>query len=94
MQKSLPAARALVASGPGVFRPFSEPDKPGPAPIDPALGAVSHREGPRWAVVISGVAASVADPGRLGVAVWDGGNDERAGIAAVTHEWIALEDSK
>lgn len=44
----------------------------------------------RWSVVLSGPAASAAS-GRLGVAVWNGSNEERAGLGAISQDWLTLE---
>lgn len=78
-QANLDAARDLDARGPGVFAKRAEP----------AVDASAALADGRWSVVLSsGLDAAVT---RLGVAVWDGSNEERAGIGAVTHEWIPLE---
>ncbi len=90
VQRSLPAARALLGCGPGVFRPLSETDGAKSPSDNSSISATSQREGLRWAVVISGEAPP-ADALRMGLAVWDGANEERAGIGAVTHQWIELE---
>lgn len=78
-QSNLDAARDFEASGPGVFRKRAEQ----------AVAAAASLADGRWSVVLS----SGLDAGatRLGVAVWDGSNEERAGIGAVTHDWVALE---
>jgi hypothetical protein len=34
--------------------------------------------------------AELRDGGQLGVAVWDGSNEERAGIGAATTQWVSL----
>lgn len=78
-EEGRPAALDIVSSGPGVFR-RQEGDVA-------AEGALADG---KWAVVLSGPASAAAG-GRLGVAVWNGSNDERAGLAAVSREWIALE---
>jgi len=80
-QANLADAKSLVASGPGVFRPRGSN----------GVGASSSNEGGRWAVVLSGDLADAKSGGKLGVAVWDGSNEERAGIGAVTASWITLE---
>lgn len=78
-QANLDAARDLDARGPGVFAKRAEP----------AVDASASLAGGRWSVVLSGGLDSGVS--RLGVAVWDGSNEERAGIGAVTPEWIPLE---
>jgi len=78
-QANLDAARDLDARGPGVFAKRAEP----------AVDANASLADGRWSVVLSsGLDSGVS---RLGVAVWDGSNEERAGIGAVTPEWIPLE---
>lgn len=78
-QANLDAARDLDARGPGVFAKRAAP----------AVDASAALADGRWSVVLSsGLDTAVT---RLGVAVWDGSNEERAGIGAVTHEWIPLE---
>ena len=64
----------------------------GPGVVSKAGGAVSGAgamNGGKWAVVVSGPAS--AAKGKLGVAVWNGSNEERAGLAAVSREWLTLE---
>jgi DMSO reductase family type II enzyme heme b subunit len=89
MQEALPAARELVASGPGAFRAAGldagDGENEGARP-----DAVSALSGGRWAVVIAGDLARAAAAGRMGVVVWDGSNDERAGIGAVSPNWVPL----
>lgn len=79
-QADLETARDLDATGPGAFTKRAEQ----------AVSAAASLEGGRWAVVLSSGLDSTA-PARMGVAVWDGSNEERAGIGAVTPEWIPLE---
>lgn len=74
-----PAPLALQSTGPGVFR------KQG----DGGLAAQSGLRDGRWSVVLSGPAT--ASNGRVGVAVWNGSNEERAGLAAVSRQWLPLE---
>ena len=81
VQQALPAARHLVASGPGVFHPAADARD---------LAASAAFDGTRWSVVVSGPAAALAPGGRVAVAVWDGTNDERAGIGAVSATWTAV----
>ncbi len=77
---SLSAARSLVGTGPGAFRPSGSN----------GVSAAANLDGGRWAVVLEGDAAALGSA-QLGVAVWDGSNEERAGIGAATPEWIPLE---
>ncbi len=74
-----PQALDIVSSGPGVFK-RQEGD---------VAGAGSLSDGV-WSVVLSGP-ASASSAGGLGVAIWNGSNDERAGLAAVSREWVTLE---
>ncbi len=104
VQQALPAAKELVASGPGVFRPVGVagytatmsgdgPDDEGDgvrAEAGSAVSAVSVLAAGRWAVVIAGDLAPAAAARRMGVVVWDGSNEERAGIGAVTPSWVPL----
>ena len=77
-QSNLEAARSLVGRGPGVFTPNGS-----------EVSASAALDGGRWSVVLSGPLADA--PSSIGVAVWDGSNEERAGLGAVTPEWVALE---
>ena len=79
-QADLASACCLEGRGPGVFRPTGTN----------GVTAVAALDGGRWAVVLTG-AVSDAAAARLGVAVWDGANEERAGLGAVSPEWIPLE---
>lgn len=72
----------LVGSGPGVFADATQPA---------GVAAAASLEGGRWAVVLSGE-VSGGTPASCGVAVWDGSNEERAGIGAVSANWIPLEN--
>lgn len=76
----LAAARSLVGTGPGAFRPSGSN----------GVAATANLDGGRWAVVLEGDAGALSS-GKLGVVVWDGSNEERAGIGAATPEWIPLE---
>ncbi len=92
VQQDLPAVRDLVASGPGVFqpvgpRPEPDPDERPGGPSEVSTGW-ALADG-RWAVVVSGNVGAAAS-GRMGVVVWDGSNEERAGIGAVTPSWVPL----
>lgn len=72
----------LTARGPGVFRTDRGDD----------LAAAAVLNDGRWAVVLSGPVEAAVD-GRLGVAVWNGSNEERGGLAAVSQDWLPLEVS-
>jgi DMSO reductase family type II enzyme heme b subunit len=77
----LPAPRRLRASGPGVFRPDGD-----------GVRAAAALDAGRWRVVLSGDLADATTAGsRLGIAVWNGANEERAGLGAVTTHWLSLE---
>ncbi|MHB8490890.1 MAG: DOMON domain-containing protein [Solirubrobacteraceae bacterium] len=82
VQGSLAAGRELLANGPGVFRPA------GPTPNAELVVESALAEG-SWRVVMTGDERA-ATGGRAGIVVWDGSNEERAGIGAVTHEWVGL----
>ena len=69
----------LVAKGPGVFSKAAAG----------AVSGVGANSGGKWAAVLSGPAS--AAKGKLGVAVWNGSNEERAGLAAVSRAWLPLE---
>ena len=75
-----PEALRLTARGPGVFRKEA---RDGVA----AEGVLADG---RWSVVLSGPAVA-AENGKVGLAVWNGSNEERAGLAAVSREWLQLE---
>lgn len=82
-QANLPAPRGAVATGPGAFVPDD----------GVSVSAVSALAGGRWAVVLRGSAARLAAAGRLGVVVWDGSNEERAGIGSVTADWLSVDQA-
>lgn len=73
-------ARSLVATGPGRFRPRR-------ASGESAAGVLVDG---RWSVVVTAPATRVRDAGRLGVVVWNGSNEERAGLGA-SSDWVPLE---
>lgn len=75
-----PDALRLISRGPGVFRKDAS---------DGVAAAGVLADG-RWSVVLSGPAA-IGQKGKVGLAVWNGSNDERAGLAAVSREWLLLE---
>lgn len=72
-------AMNLVARGPGVFTKATAG----------AVSGAGASNGGKWAVVLSGPAA--AAKGKIGIAVWNGSNNERAGLAAVSRAWLPLE---
>ncbi|MCC7366275.1 MAG: hypothetical protein IT303_18100 [Dehalococcoidia bacterium] len=69
----------LTSRGPGVVRKEAAD----------GVAARGDLAGGRWSVVLSGPKPAAGKP--VGVAVWDGSNDERAGLAAVSQEWLQLE---
>lgn len=75
-----PEALNLLAEGPGVFRKQANGD----------IQATATLADGRWRAVLSGPASAAAS-GRLGIAVWNGSNEERAGLGAVSQAWIPLE---
>ncbi|MDH5738476.1 MAG: hypothetical protein OEZ23_09205 [Gammaproteobacteria bacterium] len=66
------------ASGPGVFARSTLKEIP----------ACAVRADKNISVVIAGPKEEVQ--GQIGVVVWDGSNDERAGLGAVSH-WVSLD---
>lgn len=72
-------ALSLTSKGPGVVSTAGE---------DELKAAAVPNDG-RWAMVIAGPLKAVSG-NRLGVAIWNGSNDERAGLAAVS-DWLDLE---
>jgi len=72
-------ALSLTSKGPGVFSQTGED----------AVSASGVPNDGRRAVVIAGPLAAVSG-NQLGVVIWNGSNDERAGLAAVS-DWLALE---
>lgn len=75
-----PTPLRLISSGPGVVRKDE----------DGQLGASGVLSDGSWTVVLSGPAA-IAQKGKVALAVWNGSNEERAGLAAVSREWLPLE---
>lgn len=73
-------ARALRATGPGCFRPVE--DGAAAQAVQPAPG--------RWSVVFAQQLDAVRTAGRIGVVVWDGACEERAGIGAATPDWLEV----
>src|SRR5512140_2630578 len=72
----------LTSRGPGVVR------KDGEGMVAGSAGSANGR----WSVVLSGPASAAAG-GKLGVAVWNGTNEERAGLGAVSQGWLGLEQA-
>jgi len=75
-----PGPLRLISSGPGVVVKDASAD----------LGAAGVLAGGRWSVVLSGP-LDVTEKRKLALAVWNGSKDERAGLAAVSQEWLPLE---
>ncbi len=71
-------AQNLSSRGPGVVRKN-----------DTSVSAAAKLDNNRWSVVLSGPAAEV-NGSQLGVAIWNGSNDERAGLAAISG-WLPLD---
>ncbi len=69
----------LSSVGPGVVRTNGSA----------TIAADAELSAGRWSVVLAGPASAVIDS-QLGVAVWNGSNDERAGLAAVS-DWLSLD---
>ncbi len=98
VQAALPQAKELIATGPGTFRPrgASAGDTAGTGQASERPGSVaaaSRCEQGRWNVVVQGDLGPASKSGRMGIVVWDGSNDERAGIGAVSPDWLALSSS-
>ena len=75
----------LTAHGPGVFRACPN--------VPPVTANALLAEG-RWAVVFSRALAGTIQPDstiRFGILVWDGSNEERAGIGAFTPQLLSLQ---
>ncbi len=75
-----PGPLRLISTGPGVVR--KDPEA--------SLGASGVLADGRWSVVLTGPAA-ITEKRKVALAVWNGSNDERAGLAAVSREWLPLE---
>lgn len=80
-QANLLGAKNLLSRGPGAFHPRAAN----------GVSARSALDDGRWAVVLTGALAEASDGGKLGVAVWNGSNEERAGLGAASPSWISLE---
>lgn len=81
-QDGLAYVRNLDGVGPGAFSNHA----------DDGSGATAQaaNAGGRWQVAFSTPLASLQANGQVGFAVWNGANEERAGLGAVS-EWVALE---
>ncbi len=79
-QDGLDGVRNLDGTGPGAFANRGTN----------GISAQASSADGRWAVVFSGPTADAQASGKLGVAIWNGSNEERAGIGA-TSDWVALE---
>ncbi len=54
------------------------------------IEAAARLSGHRWSLVLSGPIGTATD-GKIAVAIWNGSNEERAGLAAVTAQWLPLD---
>ena len=79
-EQGRPGPLRLISSGPGVVTKDATAN----------LGANGVLANGRWSVVLSGP-ADVARKRKVALAVWNGSRDERAGLAAVSQEWLPLE---
>lgn len=73
------AGLSLISKGPGVV--VKNPDV--------EVSTAANLGDGRWSVVLSGPMSQVADS-QIGIAIWNGSNDERAGLAAVSG-WLSLD---
>lgn len=71
--------RHLSGNGPGVFRP-----------LEGAVAASAALVDGRWAVVLGRPVGEIEGGAHMGVAVWDGSNEERAGIGSATTAWLPV----
>jgi DMSO reductase family type II enzyme heme b subunit len=77
-----PAPLNLISNGPGVVEKQD----------NGALKATATSDGSRWSAVISGP-KDAAQAAKIGFVVWNGSNEERAGLGAVSSEWATVEFS-
>lgn len=70
---------SATSTGPGVFKRNG----------NKSITAAANRDKGTLSVVIAGPAAEIVD-NKIGVAIWDGSNDERAGLAAISG-WVSLD---
>jgi DMSO reductase family type II enzyme heme b subunit len=75
-----PGPLRLISSGPGIVAKEAAD----------GLGANGALAGGNWSVVLSGPAVAAASH-KVAFAVWNGSKQERAGLAAVSREWLPLE---
>ncbi len=95
IQRDLPPIKELYASGPGVFRPNlneSVRSNKDVATTD-SLSVQALKSDNHWTVVISGEYEGANNIEKMGIAIWDGSNQERAGIGSVSPQWIGLEQT-
>lgn len=88
VQEKLPPVRDLISSGPGVFHPTKRVK--GEASTSNLSGS-AQLENDRWSLVIGGDLKIASGAKKMGVAIWNGSNQERAGIGAVSTQWIEFE---
>ncbi len=81
LQSGLSNSTDLISSGPGVFHPVEGSQ---------SVNAEANLSNGKWSVVISGGKNIVEGSRKLGIVVWDGSNNERAGIGAVSSNWIEI----
>ena len=81
-QQGRDEALNLTSHGPGAVRKDGE---------GAVAGSAESANG-RWSVVLSGPVSAVKG-GKLGVVVWNGSNEERAGLGAVSQGWLGLEQA-
>ncbi|HMM78199.1 MAG TPA: hypothetical protein PJ986_21060 [Gammaproteobacteria bacterium] len=87
-QSNREGLRSLLATGIGSSRPGPEIE----------CGASAQADGSTWQIVVTRVLGAAEDAApllagnrtRIGFAVWQGGNDERAGIKAFSIDWQDL----
>lgn len=75
-----PGPLRLISSGPGVVAKDRSD----------GLAATGKLVDGRWSVVLAGP-ADAGQKQKVAFAVWNGSKDERAGLAAVSREWLPLE---
>lgn len=75
-----PGPLRLISSGPGIVKKDATAN----------LGANGVLADGRWSVVLSGP-AEITEKRKVALAVWNGSKEERAGLAAVSQEWLPLE---
>ncbi|NNN22380.1 MAG: hypothetical protein HKL80_10320 [Acidimicrobiales bacterium] len=88
VQSKLPKVLDLIATGPGVFHPAKTIN--GSNQSQSLQGNGTFEDG-KWKVVISGDLDVVVGSKKMGIAIWNGANQERAGLGAVSTEWIDID---